>query len=109
MRENLPAPAEVKHVLQQAVLRNYPNPERSGCPGTKVLEQTARQLLPPEDDHWMHIVHCSPCYREFLDFRHAYLTATRRARLRSGILKAIGIAVVLLAVTLLFWLLWQAP
>jgi hypothetical protein len=96
MRENLPTPAEVKHVLQQAVLRNYPNPERKGCPGTNVLQDIAQLPLPPESDPWMHIVHCSPCYRDFLDFRHAVLRKRRRHRWISRLLYAIlAIAIVL--------------
>ena len=87
-------PAEVKHVLQQAVLRNYPNPERTGCPGTTVLHDIGRQALPPEEDHWMHIIHCSPCYREFLDFRHTVLREGRRRRFLWRLLYAmLGLAI----------------
>ena len=86
MPQNRPAPAQVKHVLQQAVLRNYPNPERHGCPGTTALAQIARRFLPPEDDHWMHILHCSPCYREFLDVRHVVLSVERRRRLMGRVI-----------------------
>src|SRR5712692_6692632 len=102
MPQNLPTPAQVKDVLQQAVLRNYPNPERKGCPGTNVLEEIARQWLPPEDDRWMHVIHCSPCYREFLDLRRAYLKERRHAQLRSRLLKAIAIAFVIGAPAL-YW------
>ncbi len=67
-----PTPEELKRVLQEAVLRNYPNPDRLGCPGSKVLKEVAKQRLPFEDSHWDHIYHCSPCYREFLDFRREF-------------------------------------
>ncbi len=67
-----PSPEEVKRVLQEAVLRHYPNPERIGCPGTEVLKQVAREQHPYENSHWEHIQHCSPCYKEFLDFRREF-------------------------------------
>ena len=92
-----PTPAEVKHVLQQAVLNSYPNPDRRGCPGTDVLRTVAQLWLPPEDERWEHISQCSPCYREFLNFRHAHLKRQRWSRIRSRTLKASVIALVLAA------------
>src|SRR5437867_5471341 len=91
-----PTPAEVKQVLQQAVLRSYPNPERKGCPGTDVLHKVAEQSRPPRDDRWEHIIHCSPCYREFLDCRHTFLRQRRRHRIFSRLLFVIiGLAMFL--------------
>lgn len=75
-----PNPEEVKHVLQEAVLRHYPNPERIGCPGSEVLKQVAREQQPYESPHWEHIQHCSPCYKEFLDFRRAFKRQQATAR-----------------------------
>jgi hypothetical protein len=68
----IPTSAEVKRVLQEAILRNYPNPERKGCPGSDVLKQVAREQQPYESPHWDHIQHCSPCYKEFLDLRREF-------------------------------------
>src|SRR5436190_2162921 len=63
----------LKKQLQDAILRDYPNPERKGCPGEVVLRKLAARPLdrPVEDDpHWQHITHCSECYREFLAFNN---------------------------------------
>jgi hypothetical protein len=67
-----PTPEQIKYVLQQAILRNYPNPERKGCPDASILEGIARQRLPHEDPHWQHVSHCSPCYGEFLNLRKGF-------------------------------------
>lgn len=58
-----------QRLIQQAVLRNYPNPERKGCPGTPVIRDLAvrsARLEIVENDDWEHIIHCSPCYAEYL-------------------------------------------
>jgi len=58
-----------QRLLQQAVLRNYPNPERKGCPGTPVIRDLAvrsAQLEIVENEDWEHTIHCSPCYAEYL-------------------------------------------
>ena len=65
----------LKKQLQQAILRDYPNPERKGCPDGVVLRALAEKPLdqPVENDpHWQHITHCSECYREFLAFNEAF-------------------------------------
>ena len=65
----------LKKQLQQAILRDYPNPERKGCPDGAVLRALAEKPLnqPVENDlHWQHITHCSECYREFLAFNEAF-------------------------------------
>jgi hypothetical protein len=80
-----PTPEHMKQILQQAILRNYPNPERRGCPGSEALRAGAQRKLPHEDPNWEHITHCSPCYQEFLAFRAAVLEGRRsRRRLRTA-------------------------
>jgi hypothetical protein len=57
-------------LIQQAVLRNYPNPQRIGCPGTPVIRDLAERSAKLEivqNDDWEHIKHCSPCYAEYLE------------------------------------------
>jgi len=63
--------------LQEAVRREFPNPERVGCPGSDVIEALARRRLPHTHPAAEHIIHCSPCYGEFLAFRQQI----RRGRL----------------------------
>jgi hypothetical protein len=59
----------LQDIVQQAILREFPNPERKGCPGTEVLRELANRPRPTRDAAWEHVTHCSPCYQEFLDFR----------------------------------------
>lgn len=64
----------LKKQLQDTILRDYPNPERRGCPGGAALHTLARRPLDYSlegSPNWQHITHCSECYREFLDFRAA--------------------------------------
>ena len=59
----------IQRVLQEAVLNNYPNPERIGCPGRAALERLARmpdRIEALETAGWEHVTHCSPCYAEYL-------------------------------------------
>jgi hypothetical protein len=60
---------------QEAVQATFPNPERKGCPGAEVLQnlaaRSARHEDIEEDQHWKHVIHCAPCYKEYLDFRAA--------------------------------------
>jgi hypothetical protein len=60
---------ELQDIVQQAILREFPNPERKGCPGPAVLRELANRPRPTRDAPWEHVTHCSPCYREFLDLR----------------------------------------
>jgi hypothetical protein len=61
---------------QEAVQSAYPNRERLGCPGAGALQslaaRSARHDDTEGDEHWKHVTHCGPCYREYLDLRLAY-------------------------------------
>lgn len=74
---------EERHLLdlfEKAALNDYPNPERNGCPGADFLRQVAvnRKSVSVRDPRLNHITRCSPCFREFTEFRTA---ARRRSRL----------------------------
>jgi hypothetical protein len=60
---------------QKAVQASYPNAERHGCPGADVLRDLAARSAQhqdiEEDEHWKHVIHCGPCYQEYLDLRAA--------------------------------------
>jgi hypothetical protein len=91
----------LKKQLQDAILRDYPNPERNGCPGAAVLRELAERPLDravEDDPHWQHITHCSECYREFLAFNNAFRrqAKTRRVRVSWGV--AFAAIVILIAV-----------
>jgi len=89
----------LKKQLQDSILNDYPNPERTGCPGAAVLKELAARPLDNSregDPHWHHVTHCSECYREFLGFR-AELRRKAHARLVK-IAVAVGLVAVLSAV-----------
>ncbi len=100
------SPAEkfdrLKKQLQNSILRDYPNPERKGCPGDAVLRELAERPLDQaveDDPHWHHITHCSECYREFLGFNNAFRERAKVRRARVG--WALAAATVVLVVGVL--------
>lgn len=84
--------------IQQAILTNFPNPERKGCPGDPAIRELAehRERITDADEvdeHsvWYHVTHCSPCYAVFLGVLEAErarrsdrLRVTRRTALAVG-------------------------
>jgi hypothetical protein len=60
---------------QRAMQGSYLNPERCGCPETNVVRdlaaRSARHEDIEEDEQWKHVIHCGPCYQEYLDLRAA--------------------------------------
>jgi hypothetical protein len=103
------SPAErfdrVKRQIQDSILRDYPNPERRGCPGEAVLRRFAAtpldESISEDDPNWQHVTHCAECYREFLGFTNAYRerAKARRARLTW----TLAFAVVALIAVLVGW------
>jgi hypothetical protein len=73
----------LRGVLQNLWLKAYPNPDRIGCPGTPALEGYAQRVAAWEkldgDPIEVHVQHCSPCYREFLDTRERLRAETPAA------------------------------
>ena len=63
----------VQKKLQDSVLKCYPNPNREGCPGDAAIMELAKRATDVAaldgDDHWEHVTHCSPCYKEYLEAR----------------------------------------
>jgi hypothetical protein len=68
-----------KDAVRQTILRNFPNPERRGCPGDVVIREVARRRNLIEDDAWQHITQCSPCYATFLQFKDEFRAKRRTA------------------------------
>jgi hypothetical protein len=60
---------------QKGVQATYPNLERRGCPMTEVLRNLASRSALFEDieddEQWKHVIHCAPCYQQYLDLREA--------------------------------------
>jgi hypothetical protein len=87
-------------LLDRGLSRDFPNPERIGCPGSAFLEGVARHKVPlSEADQWLdHLSSCSPCFQEFTEIRKQ---AAGQRRQRQMWLAAA--AIVLLAVGGWLW------
>jgi len=70
-------------VLGRGLLKEFPNPDRVGCPGSDVLKRIASRAMPlPEADKWLdHLGSCSPCYRDFLQFQSTHRGHRRQTML----------------------------
>ena len=66
--------------LGRGLLKEFPNPERAGCPGPDVLKRIAsHEMSLAEAEKWLdHLTSCSPCYSDFSQVRATY--QRRRAR-----------------------------
>jgi len=82
--------------LGRGLLKDFPNPERSGCPGSDVLKRIASQTMPlDEAGKWLdHLGSCTPCYRDFSEFRkvHELRQKRRLLAIAASILVLAGIA-----------------
>ncbi len=82
--------------LGRGLLKEFPNPERSGCPGSDALKRIASHEMPlAEAEKWLdHLSSCSPCYRDFSRLREVYEGHRRRTLLAiaASILIAAGIS-----------------
>jgi len=58
-------------LLGRGLSRDFPNPQRVGCPDSAVLRGIAAHKVPlSEADRWLnHFSSCSPCFQEFTQFR----------------------------------------
>lgn len=90
----------ISRAVQESILRNYPNPERKGCPGDDVVREVAERTDLKTDDVWEHITHCSPCYATFLEFKKEirHNKAIRR-RTAIGLLAAAAAAIPVVVIT----------
>jgi len=83
-------------VLGRGLLKDFPNPERIGCPGADVLKKIASHDMPlSEAQNWLdHLGSCSPCYADFKRFAEAHELRRRQMVLAvaAGILLAVVVA-----------------
>jgi hypothetical protein len=84
----------VRKELQAAALRDFPNPERTGCPDPDVLDGMSRRIVEMTQSQLHHITHCSPCFQTFLSIREE-IRKRRAVRLR--IVAAVGAAAIAVA------------
>ena len=82
--------------LGRGLLKEFPNPERAGCPGSGVLKRIASHEMPlSEAEKWLdHLTSCSPCYGDFSQFQaaHQRRRTQRLLAIAASILIVIGIA-----------------
>ena len=67
-------------ILRQGLATEFPNPERIGCPGSTLLKGIAQgKVSLTEVEPWLeHLGSCSPCFREFKEFRRQATNQRRR-------------------------------
>ena len=87
-------------LLDKGLSRDFPNPQRIGCPGSAILKSIALHKLPlAEADPWLeHFSSCSPCFQEFGEIRKQ--AAGQRRQTQMWLAAA---AMVLLAVAGWMW------
>src|SRR5271157_2785936 len=85
--------------LGRGLLKEFPNPERVGCPGSELLRGIASRKVPlAQAEPWLnHLTSCSPCYRDFNQFREADQRARRR------ILLAVAASILVVATAGIWW------
>jgi hypothetical protein len=81
--------------LGRGLLKEFPNPERSECPGSDVLKRIASRTMPlAEAGKWLdHLGSCSPCYKDFSELRKVREVQRKRTlfAFAASILVAVGI------------------
>jgi hypothetical protein len=92
----------ISRVVQESILRNYPNPERRGCPGDDVVRSVAARTELQTDELWEHITHCSPCYTAFLAYKDQFRRERQRTvRIRRRALIGLAAAIVAIPVVVI--------
>jgi hypothetical protein len=79
--------------LGRGLSKEFPNPERAGCPGSDVLKRIAFRVMPlAEAEKWLdHLTSCSPCYRDFSELQAGY----RHRRMQTILAVAASILIVI--------------
>src|SRR5579863_76807 len=87
-------------LLDKGLSRDFPNPQRIGCPGPATLKSIALHKLPlAEADPWLeHFSSCSPCFQEFSEIRKQGVGQRRQTQIWLA-----AAAMVLLAVAGWMW------
>jgi hypothetical protein len=49
--------------MKEHLSKDYPNPQREGCPPKLTLERLAKQPQQVDPSVVFHVFHCSPCYK----------------------------------------------
>ena len=89
----------VRKELQAAALREFPNPERIGCPEPGVLDDMSRRKIEMTQAQLHHITHCSPCFQTFLAIRQE-MRQRRVMRIR---IAAVACAAAIVLGAIIYW------
>src|SRR6202049_2919393 len=89
----------VRKELQESALREFPNPERVGCPDAETLAGMSRRIIQMTQDQLHHVTHCSPCFQTFLAIRQE-MRQRRVVRFRTA---AVACAAVLVLGATIYW------
>jgi hypothetical protein len=67
-------------ILRRGLAKEFPNPERIGCPGNALIKGIAQgKVSLTEAEPWLdHLGSCSPCFQEFKEFRRQSTSQRRR-------------------------------
>jgi hypothetical protein len=78
--------------LGRGLLKEFPNPDRAGCPGSDVLKRIVSHEMPlAEAEKWLdHLTSCSPCYGDFTELQAGY----RQRRMQTALAIAASILIV---------------
>ena len=70
-------------VLARGLSREFPNPERIGCPDSSILRGIASHKLPlaRAADWFDHLSACSPCFQDFNRFQREATVQRRRVQM----------------------------
>src|ERR1700689_781549 len=89
----------VRKELQESALRDFPNPERVGCPDAETLAGMSRRIIQMTQDQLHHVTHCSPGFQTFL--------AVRQEMGQSGVMRiqiaAVACAAAIVLGTIIYW------
>lgn len=77
-----------------------PNPNREGCPSREELVALSRREKPIGDPGYLHIVRCSPCFREFRTMQQEH----KRKR-RAALTRTLAVAATVAVAVAGYWLL----
>ena len=89
----------VRKELQESALREFPNPERVGCPDAETLAGMSRRIIQMTQDQLHHVTHCSPCFQTFLAIRQE-MRQRRVMRIR---IAAVACAAAIVLGAVIYW------
>ena len=73
----------ISAIVRNIILTGYPNPGRVGCHGQRLVEDLAKYTDDFQElrkqEHYLHVMHCSPCYRQYRDAKRELWTSHSEA------------------------------